>query len=135
MRKRNLATATVLVAASLCTGSWAEAGGGLDKQLPSLDGLVRYGCAVKGPILQVDHRDPAGRMRPVWSVTFWAEHKSLFAAKPSKDWKLLYAFRKKRSKSLSDCDRFMERIRKARQEQPFGGGGQLAAQRDLRDVN
>ncbi len=112
MRKRNLATATALVAASLCMGPWAEAGGGLDKKLPSLEGLVRYGCAVKGPILQVDHRDPAGRVRPVWSVTFWAEHKS-----------------------LSDCDRFMERIRKARQEQPFGGGGQLAAQRDLRGVN
>ncbi len=135
MRKRNLATATALVAASLCMGSWVEAGGGLDKKLPSLDGLVRYGCAVEGPILQVDHRDPAGRVRPVWSVTFWAEHKSVFAAKPSKDWKLLYAYRKKRSKSLSDCDRFMERVKEARQEQPFGGGGQLAAQRDLRGVN
>jgi hypothetical protein len=40
----------------------------------------------------------------------WAEHKSLFAAKPKKDWKLHYSYRKKRIKALKDCDKFLDRV-------------------------
>ena len=104
--------------------------GGLDDKLPALDGLVRYGCAVKGPILQVDHGDPSGKTMSVWSVTFWAEHISLFGKKARKDWKLLYSFRKKRIKGLTDCDKFMERVSEAMREQPSRASGLLASQRN-----
>ena len=86
---------------------------GLDKKLPALEGLSRYGCAVEGPILQLAHNDPSGRAQEVWSVTFWAEHKGVFAKKPRKDWKLLYAFRKQRRKGLTDCDKFLDRVKAA----------------------
>ncbi len=39
---------------------------------------------------------------------------NIFAKKARKDWKLLYSFRKKRIKGLTDCDKFMDRVRKAR---------------------
>ena len=44
-------------------------------------------------------------------------------------WKLLYSFRKKRSKGLTDCDKFMERVSKATQGQLGRASGLLAAQR------
>ncbi len=100
----------VFFLAMLVSFSFSPAAAQLDKKLPALDGLVRYGCAVKGPIQQVDHNDLAGRTRMVWSVTFWAEHKDLLTGKLSKDWKLLYAYRKKRIKGLKDCDKFMDRV-------------------------
>ncbi len=90
-------------------------GGDLDKKLPPLEGLVRWGCAVKGPILQLDHNDPSGRSVKVWTVDFSAEHKDLMSGKVKKDWKLFYAYRKSRKKGLSDCDKFMERVERAKE--------------------
>ena len=113
MSTKHLAGATALLLTCLATGAPTATAGGLDEKLPSLDGLVRYGCSVQGPITQIDHSDPRGKRRSVWSVTFWAEHISLFGKKVRKDWKLLYSFRKKRIKGLTDCDKFMDRVRKA----------------------
>ncbi len=45
-------------------------------------------------------------------------------------WKLLYSFRKKRNKGLTDRDKFMERVSKAMREQPSRASGLLAAQRN-----
>ncbi len=118
MSKRSLTMAAALLLSYFVAGTQTASAGGLDDKLPALDGLVRYGCAVKGPILQVDHADPSGKARSVWSVTFWAEHISAFGKKARKDWKLLYSFRKKRIKGLTDCDKFMERVSKATGEQP-----------------
>ncbi len=120
--------AAALLLSYFVAATQTASAGGLDDKLPALDGLVRYGCAVQGPILQVDHGDPGGRTRPVWSVTFWAEHISAFGKKARKDWKLLYSFRKKRIKGLTDCDKFMERVSKAMREQPSRASGLLAAQ-------
>ncbi len=50
-------------------------------------------------------------------------------------WKLLYSFRKKRIKGLTDCDKFMERVSKATQEQPSRASGLLAAQRNPGNSN
>ncbi len=113
MSTKHLAGATALLLTCLATGAPTATAGGLDEKLPTLDGLVRYGCSVRGPILQVDHAHPSGRTKSVWSVTFWAEHISLLGKKVRKDWKLLYSFRKKRRKGLTDCDKFMDRVRKA----------------------
>jgi hypothetical protein len=127
--------ATVLLLSYFAAGTQIASAGGLDEKLPTLDGLVRYGCSVQGPITQVDHADPSGKARSVWSVTFWAEHISLFGKKVRKDWKLLYSFRKKRIKGLTDCDKFMERVSKATREQPSRASGLLAAQRNLDGSN
>lgn len=116
MSTKRLAGATALLLTCLATGAPTATAGGLDDKLPSLDGLMRYGCAVRGPITQIDHADPRGKAKSVWSVTFWAEHMSLFGKKVRKDWKLLYSFRKKRSKGLTDCDKFLDRVRKAHRE-------------------
>ncbi len=116
MSTKHLAGATALLLTCLATGAPTATAGGLDDKLPSLDGLVRYGCAVRGPITQIDHSDPSGKTNSVWSVTFWAEHISLFGKKVRKDWKLLYSFRKKRRKGLADCDKFMDRVRKDHRE-------------------
>ncbi len=116
MSTKRLAGATALLLTCLATGAPTATAGGLDEKLPTLDGLVRYGCAVQGPILQIDHADPRGKAKSVWSVTFWAEHMNIFAKKARKDWKLLYSFRKKRRKGLTDCDKFMDRVRKAQRE-------------------
>ncbi len=88
-------------------------GGNLDKKLPALEGLVRYGCLVKGPIWQMDHNDPGGRNIKVWRVSFSAEHENIISGKVKKDWKLFYAYRKSRKKGLLDCDKFMERVDRA----------------------
>jgi hypothetical protein len=127
--------AAALLLSYFVAGTQTASAGGLDDKLPALDGLARYGCVVKGPILQVDHADPSGRTRTVWSVTFWAEHISLFGKKVRKDWKLLYSFRKKRIKGLTDCDKFMERVSKAAREQPSRASSVLAAQRNPSDSN
>ena len=129
MSTKRLAGATALLLTCLATGAPTATAGGLDEKLPSLDGLVRYGCSVQGPITQIDHSDPRGKAKSVWSVTFWAEHISLFGKKVRKDWKLLYSFRKKRIKGLTDCDKFMERVSKAMRGQPSRASGLLAAQR------
>ena len=50
-------------------------------------------------------------------------------------WKLLYSFRKKRIKGLTDCDKFMERVRKATGEQPSRASSVLAAQRNPGNSN
>ena len=130
MSKRSLTMATTLLLTCFVAGTQTASAGGLDDKLPALDGLVRYGCSVRGPITQLDHADPSGKARSVWSVTFWAEHISAFGKKARKDWKLLYSFRKKRSKGLTDCDKFMERVSKASREQPSRASGLLAAQRN-----
>ncbi len=130
MSKRSLTMAAALLLSYFVAGIQTASAGGLDDKLPALDGLVRYGCAVRGPILQVDHSDPSGKARSVWSVTFWAAHMSAFGKKARKDWKLLYSFRKKRIKGLTDCDKVMERVRKATREQPSRASGLLAAQRN-----
>ena len=130
MSKRSLAMVTALLLSYFVAGTQTASAGGLDDKLPALDGLVRYGCSVRGPISQIDHGDPSGKVRSVWSVTFWAEHISLFGKKARKDWKLLYSFRKKRIKGLTDCDKFMERVSKATREQPSRASGLLAAQRN-----
>ncbi len=130
MSKRSLTMAAALLLSYFVAGIQTASAGGLDDKLPTLDGLVRYGCSVQGPITQVDHADPSGKARSVWSVTFWAEHMSLFGKKVRKDWKLLYSFRKKRIKGLTDCSKFMERVSKARREQPSRASGVLAAQRN-----
>ncbi len=100
------------LALMLCFASIAK-GENLDKELPALDGLTTYGCYVNGPIRLLDPNDAAGRERDVWKATFWAAHKSVFDKKPRKDWKLLYSFRKKRIKALTDCDKFLDRVRAA----------------------
>ncbi len=110
MSKRSLTMAAALLLSYFVAGIQTASAGGLDNKLPALDGLVRYGCVVQGPIQQIDHGDPSGRTRTVWSVTFWAEHISAFGKKARKDWKLLYSFRKKRIKGLTcirelDCRR------------------------------
>ncbi len=130
MSKARLTMATALLLSYFVAGTQIASAGGLDDKLPPLDGLVRYGCSVQGPIQQIDHGDPSGKARPVWSVTFWAEHMSAFGKKVRKDWKLLYSFRKKRIQGLTDCDKFMERVRKATREQPSRPSGLLAAQRN-----
>jgi hypothetical protein len=122
--------AAALLLSYFVAGTQVASAGGLDDKLPTLDGLVRYGCSVQGPIQQLDHGDPSGKTKSVWSVTFWAEHMSLFGKKARKDWKLLYSFRKKRIKGLTDCDKFMERVRKATGEQPSRASSVLAAQRN-----
>ncbi len=129
MSKARLTMATALLLSYFVAGTQIASAGGLDDKLPVLDGLVRYGCSVQGPIQQIDHADPSGKARSVWSVTFWAEHISAFGKKARKDWKLLYSFRKKRIKGLTDCDNFMERVSKATREQPGRSSGLLAAQR------
>lgn len=133
MSKRRLVRAAGLLLACFWTGPWAAAGDGLDEKLPSLDGLVRYGCSVKGPITQIDYADPGGRTRKVWSVTFWAEHMSAFGTKIRKDWKLLYSSRKRRSRSLTDCDKFLEKVSKAQQARTAPASGHTADQRNPRD--
>jgi len=85
----------------------------LDKKLPSLLNLVRHGCAVSGPISMLDRSSPVVRYRDFWRVTFWAEHKGQFDKKVTKDWQLLYAYRKTRLKGLMDCEKFMVRLKKA----------------------
>ena len=122
--------AAALLLSYFVAGTQIASAGGLDDKLPALDGLVRYGCSVQGPILQIDHADPRGRTNSVWSVTFWAEHISAFGKKVRKDWKLLYSFRRKRIKGLTDCDNFMERVSKATREQPSRASSVLAAQRN-----
>ena len=126
---------TALLLSYFVAGTQTASAGGLDDKLPALDGLVRYGCSVQGPIRQIDYDDPSGKARSVWSVTFWAEHISAFGKKVRKDWKLLYSFRKKRSKGLTDCDKFMERVSKATREQPSRASGLLASQRNPRSSN
>ena len=130
MSKRSLTMAAALLLSYFVAGTQIASAGGLDDKLPALDGLVRYGCSVQGPIQQIDHGDPSGKARSVWSVTFWAEHISAFGKKARKDWKLLYSFRKKRIKGLTDCDKFMDRVGKATREQPSRASGLLAAQRN-----
>ncbi len=127
--------AAALLLSYFVAATQTASAGGLDDKLPALDGLVRYGCLVRGPIQQLDHADPSGKARSVWSVTFWAEHISAFGKKARKDWKLLYSFRKKRIKGLIDCDNFMERVRKATEEQPSRASSVLAAQRNLDGSN
>ncbi len=130
MSKRSLTMAAALLLSYFAAGTQTASAGGLDDKLPALDGLVRYGCSVQGPIRQINYDDPSGKARSVWSVTFWAEHISAFGKKARKDWKLLYSFRKKRIKGLIDCDNFMERVRKATGEQPSRASSVLAAQRN-----
>lgn len=130
MDKATLTGAAALLFVFFAAGGSTATAGGLDDKLPSLDGLVRYGCAIKGPIVQVNYADPRGRQEIVWSVTFWAEHKDAFNRNTHKDWKLLYSFRKKRLHGLTDCDKFLERVRKAAKKHPQVSLGQLAAQRD-----
>jgi hypothetical protein len=89
--------------------------GNLDKKLPALEGLVRWNCTVKGPIWQMDHNDPSGKNVKVWMVDFAAEHRDLLSGKVKKDWKLFYGYRKSRKKGLSDCDKFMERVDRAKE--------------------
>jgi hypothetical protein len=122
--------AAALLLSYFAAGTQTASAGGLDDKLPALDGLARYGCSVQGPIRQINFDDPSGKARSVWSVTFWAEHISAFGKKARKDWKLLYSFRKKRIKGLTDCDNFMERVSKAAREQPSRASGLLAAQRN-----
>ncbi len=50
-------------------------------------------------------------------------------------WKLLYSFRKKGSKALTDCDKFMARVSKAMRGQPSRASGLLATQRNLDGSN
>ena len=129
MSKRSLTMVTALLLSYFAAGTQTASAGGLDDKLPALDGLVRYGCLVQGPIKSVDHADPSGKARSVWSVTFWAEHISALGKKARRDWKLLYSFRKKRSKGLTDCDKFLARVSKAAGEQPSRASGPLATQR------
>lgn len=126
LSKRELARSAALLAACVCIGALAAGGGDLDKELPSLDGLVRYGCTVKGPIQQLDYGDPSGKVREVWSASFWAEHKEASKSKPRKDWELLYSYRHKRMKALADCDKFLERVAKAAQEHRLSESDRLA---------
>ncbi len=135
MSKRSLTMAAALLLSYFVAATQTASAGGLDDKLPTLDGLVRYGCSVQGPIQQLDHGDPSGKARSVWSVTFWAEHISAFGKKARKDWKLLYSFRKKRIKGLTDCDKFMERVSKATREQPSRASSVLAAQRNSSGSN
>ncbi len=87
--------------------------GKLDKRLPSILGLVRHGCEVTGPISMLDRDSAITRYQDVWRVTFWASHKGLFDKKVTKDWQLLYAYRKTRLRGLMDCEKFMVRVKKA----------------------
>ena len=89
-------------------------GGNLDKKLPALEGLVRWNCTVRGPAWQTDYAHPTGRKTKVWTVNFAAEHRDLLSGKVEKDWKLFYGYRKSRMKGLVDCDKFMERVERAR---------------------
>lgn len=85
----------------------------LNKKLPSLVGLVAHGCIINGPISMLDRNDERTRYHDVWRVVFWATHKGRFDKKATKDWQLLYAYRKKRLQALMDCEAFMKRCRKA----------------------
>jgi hypothetical protein len=89
-------------------------GGNLDKKFPSLEGLVKWGCAVNGPIWQMDHNHPSGRNTKVWTVDFHASHKDILSGETKKDWKLFYGYRKSRKKGLDDCEKFMQRMEKHR---------------------
>ena len=97
----------ILIALVLCP---ALSAGNIDKKLPGLVNLVSYGCTVKGPIVKRNYNDPAGRVRVVWVLTIWAEHRDPLARKAVRDWKLWYSDRSKRAKALTDCDKWMERV-------------------------
>ena len=97
----------VLIALVLCP---ALSAGDIDKKLPDVVNLKRYGCVVNGPVWRTDHNDPQGRQRRVWILTVWAAHRDPLAKKAVKDWKLWYSDRNKRAKALTDCDKWMERV-------------------------
>ena len=99
----------VLIALVLCP---ALSAGNIDKKLPDLLHLARYGCVVRGPVWQTDHNDPRGEQRRVWTLTVWAAHRDPLAKKATKDWKLWYSSRSKRVKALTDCDKWMDRVAK-----------------------
>ncbi len=128
MSTKRLAGATALLLSYFVAGTQIASAGGLDEKLPTLDGFVRYGCAVKGPVTQVKHNDPSGRSEDVWILTVWVEHRDPRTGKVVRDWKLWYSTRSKRMKALTDCDKFMERVKKATREQPSRASGLLAAQ-------
>lgn len=89
-------------------------GEGLEKKLPGMERLTTYGCVVNGPMLQHDFNNELGRVQEVWRVELWAAHKGLFDKKASKDWSILFAYRKKRKKALADCDEYLDRVKAAR---------------------
>ena len=95
----------ILIALALCP---ALSAGNIDKKLPDLANLTRYGCVVNGPVLRIDHSDPRGQQRKVWILTVWASHQG----SSNRDWKLWYSDRSKRAKALKDCDKWMERLTK-----------------------
>ncbi len=97
----------ILIALVLCP---ALSAGNIDKKLPDPTNIVSYGCVVKGPVWRTDHNDPRGRQRRVWILTVWAAHQDPLAKKATRDWKLWYSDRRKRAKSLTDCDKWMERV-------------------------
>ena len=107
-------TAAAIALLVLLTGHTAlEAENPLEKKLPALAGLHRYGCEIQGPISMQDHSRPDNKKKLVWRVTFWAEHKSPYAKSAERDWKIVYAYRNNRRKGFNDCDSFFARVRKA----------------------
>lgn len=131
MSTMKLLTAALVVGTLLGPGVSPKAGHPLDKKLPSLQGLHRYGCKIVGPVHLRDHRDPRQKTKVVWQVSFWAEHKTAWDREPRRDWNLLYSYRDKRRKGLDDCDRFLQRMQKVRRLEE----NKQAAAKAIRKVN
>jgi len=85
-------------------------GGNLGKKFPSVEGLVRHGCSISGPIQMANQKDRLLRLHEVWVITLWAEHGT--AKKSKKDWTLVYSYRNSRKKGYVDCEKFMTRMSK-----------------------
>ena len=102
----------ILIALMLCP---ALSAGNISKKLPDPVNLRSYGCVINGPVWSTNYNDPQGKQREVWILTVWAAHQDPLAKKATRDWKLWYSDRRKRAKSLTDCDKWMERVsRKAK---------------------
>ena len=100
----------ILIALMLCP---ALSAGNIDKKLPDPVNLRSYGCVVNGPVWSTNYNDPQGKQRKVWILTVWAAHQDPLAKKATKDWKLWYSDRPKRSKALDDCDKWMDKVAKS----------------------
>ncbi len=115
MNKETPAGAILLLLTLLCPAAPVRAEDGLEKKLPPLENLVRYGCTIHA-VRMVDHDSPRNEAQQFWRVAFWAEHQGPFDEEPDRDWKLLYSYRKKRMKAFVDCDDFMERVKRVERQ-------------------
>ncbi len=97
----------------LLVGAANLAAGDASKQLPAMANLRKYGCSVNGPVLTINHNDPAGREHAVWEVHCWVAHQTPYETKATKDWKLWLGHYKSLEDGNKACMKWMKRIKKA----------------------